>query len=478
MIRASVDQMRLRWHQALVICFAASFLVLTVPTASSAGVEKQLWAKRYDGPGKADDRAGSVAVSPDGKRVFVTGASIGSSSGYDWATIAYDASTGDWLWVKRLNGPGNGTDTPSSLGVSPDGITIFVTGSIRVGPNDLDYTTIAYAASTGARLWVARYNGPASNEDFASSLSVSPDGTRVFVTGGSVHGEINLDYATIAYDASTGAQLWVKRYNGEGNDFDDAIAIEASPDGSRVFVTGQSEGSSTYSDYATIGYDAATGAQLWVKRYNGQGKFFDDVSSLIVSPDGSKVYVTGGSTGSSSLFDYATVAYDASTGAQLWAKRYEGPAKGFDYAWSVQASPDGTKVFVTGTSEGVTSLDDYFTIAYDASTGAWLWAKRYNGEGGTFDFANALAVSPDGSQVFVTGGSQNSSANSAYATVAYDASTGHQVWAKRYNSKGNDDDNAEAVAVSPDGLRVFVTGLSIGSGITDNDYATLAYSMS
>ena len=37
-------------------------------------------------------------------------------------------------------------------------------------------------------------------------------------------------------------------------------------------------------------------------------------------------------------------------------------------------------VFVTGVSNGgSTSSDDYATIAYDASTGARLWVNRYNG---------------------------------------------------------------------------------------------------
>ncbi len=46
--------------------------------------------------------------------------------------------------------------------------------------------------------WASRYNGPGNGGDFATSVTVSRDGT-VFVTGTSKGAGTGFDYATIAY---------------------------------------------------------------------------------------------------------------------------------------------------------------------------------------------------------------------------------------------------------------------------------------
>ena len=77
-----------------------------------------------------------------------------------------------------------------------------------------------------------------------------------------------------------------------------------------------------------------------------------------------RVYITGTSWGGSATRDdYATIAYNVRTGARLWVRRYNGPANGTDQATSL-AARDG-RVFVTGGSAGTTSGDDYATIAYN-----------------------------------------------------------------------------------------------------------------
>ena len=438
-----------------------------VPASSGT----QLWAKRYDGPG--NNNANAVAASPTGQEVFVTGFSTGTTTGEDYLTIAYNAATGAQLWVNRYNGPGNNNDYANSVAVSPSGGTVYVTGSSYGGPLNFDYATVAYNASTGAQLWVKRYIG-AEDGAVATSVAVSPAGSTVFVTGGSYSPTIGADeYATVAYNAATGAQLWVKSYDGPTHNTSYPYSVAVSPTGNTVFVTGYSyvSGTRTTLDYDTVAYNAATGAQQWAKTYNGPGNYTDEAYSIAVSPTGSTVFVTGESTGTLSVFDYATVAYNAATGAQQWAKTYNGPGNTGGEAHSVVVSPTGSTVFVTG--EATAGSGDYATIAYNAATGAQQWVKLYNGTANSTDAASSVAVSPSGSAVYVTGETTSTTTGEDYGTVAYNASTGAQLWVKRYNGPIGRTDFATAMAVSPAGGTVFVTGDS-GNG-PYYGYATAAY---
>jgi WD40 repeat protein len=435
---------------------------------ATTGPGTQQWVKRYNGPAGGLDDATSVAASPDGSTVYVTGFSTaaGASVTYDYATVAYNAVTGHQLWAERYNGPGNGDDRASSVAVSPDGSTVYVTGYSTGATSGADYATVAYNATTGAPLWIERYNGPGNYTDEALSAAVSPDGSTVYVTGYSDGlPSTGSDYATVAYNATTGAQQWVKRYNGGvGDDYAHSVAVS----GSTVYVTGYSRGTNDAFDYATVAY-GATGQQLWVKRYNGAASGHRGANAVAVSPDGKTVFVTGSSYRATTNYDYATVAYNAATGAQQWVSRYTGPGNGDDQANSVAVNPDGNSVYITGYIS-VGNVFDYATIAYNAATGTQQWVQRYNGPFGDNE-AFSVAVSPSGGTVYVTG---SGDANSYYATVAYNAATGAQQWLKRYTGPGPDGGGATWAAVSPTTGTVYVTGFSSGNG-TGNDYATVAY---
>src|SRR2546427_479569 len=101
---------------------------------------------------------------------FSSGAS--PSAGWD---LARAPPAGTLVWARRDGGPGNGDGEAWGVGVSPDGSRVLVTGGSLGSTGHFDYATIAYDASTGATQWLARYNGPAANTDnFAYALGVSP----------------------------------------------------------------------------------------------------------------------------------------------------------------------------------------------------------------------------------------------------------------------------------------------------------------
>jgi len=431
-----------------------------VHAAASPGT--RLWVKRYNGSGFGA-RALSVAASPTGNTVFVTGESTNQAqTALDYATVAYNATTGTQVWAKNYISPGTGSDQANAVAVSPDGKTVFVTGESTGTTSGYDYATVAYNATTGTQLWAKRYNGPGNSTDDATSLGVSPTGSTVYVTGYSVGSTHSYAYATIAYNAATGTQRWIQRYDAHGGFEDTAYSVAVSSTGT-VFVTGSAlTGGATGQDYTTIAYNPA-GTQLWVKNYSGPDNVAgepDVANAVTASPDGKTVFVTGKIYAGATLgYIYGTVAYNAATGAQVWAKHYHGPCCSSNGANAAAVSPDNKTVYVTGSiGDGL----DYATVAYNAATGTQVWAKQYHGPGPGFNDAYSVAASPDSSTVYVTGYSPAANGLFGYATVAYDAATGTQQWVQRYPNG-----QAYSLAVSPTTGTVFVTG----TGAT-----TIAYS--
>ena len=368
-------------------------------------------------------------------------------------------------WVARYDGPENDMDEAFAVAVDDLG-NIYVTGSSRKSDWTKDFTTIKYDPD-GSELWVAFYDGPANENDEAKAVDVDELG-NVYVTGWSKGIGTGGDYATIKYDPG-GIELWVARYESSGSAHAEDLAVDSV---GNVYVTGESYGIDTASDYTTIKYDP-DGAELWVARYDGPDSLADSANALAL--DGSdNVYVTGESGGLGIGYDYATIKYDPE-GTELWAARYNGPSGGMrndDFAHAIAVDSFGN-AHVTGQSEGIgTFTPDYLTIKYDPD-GTELWVVRYDGPADpSGDIAYDIALDGSGN-IYVTGSSQGIDQDDDYATIKYDPD-GTELWVARYEGPYDGRDCANAIAV--DGSdNVYVTGHSEGSIQYLSDYVTIKY---
>lgn len=366
-------------------------------------------------------------------------------------------------WVARYNGPASDEDYAVGIAVDASG-AVAVTGTSWGGTSANDIATVKYGAS-GESLWVARYDGPAGGSDEARAIAAS--GSLVIVTGGSAAADLMTDVLTVCYGAA-GSPAWTARYDGPARGNDHGLAVAVDGEGN-TYVAGYAGGDTMGWDFVTLKYDA-TGAEQWA-RVHAAG---EEDYAVAVAPDGAgNVYVAGNSGSPYTLsWDYVVVKYDAATGETLWTRRYNGPADERDEVCAVAVDRQGN-VIVTGSSaDSLTNLD-FTTIKYSPS-GEQVWLRRYDGPASSADQVYGLAVDRDGN-VIVTGSSPDPATDADYATVKYLAD-GTQYWVMRYNGTANGFDEARAVTVDDAGS-VYVTGSCTNTG-TRADYVTVKYDAS
>ena len=422
--------------------------------------ESYEWADRYNGPGNGDDSAKAIAIDSN-NNVYVTGYSEGVAK--DYATIKYSPDSNIPVWVARYNGPSDNSDYAYAVALDSHD-NIYVTGYGWIDGQRDDYLTIKYFPESNEPVWVARYNGPANGDDRAEAIAIDSN-NNIYVTGYSVDpGGTNRDAVTIKYDTE-GNEVWVATYS-SGDDYYYYVNAMAIDGGDNIYVTGKLRQGQSY-DYFTIKYSGDSNEPVWMVGYNGPGSGNDEARA-IATDSNNNIYVTGRSKGTVSDDDYATIKYDTD-GNEIWVARYNGPGNDYDSASAI-AIDSNDNIYVTGASCASDGPWDYATIKYTPDSNIPVWVARYNGPGDDEDLARAIAIDSD-SNIYVTGESVGSGTYYDYATIKYDPN-GNEIWVARYNGPGTSRSNAEAIAIDSNN-NVYVTGYSEGVA---KDYATIRYS--
>lgn len=450
-----------------IIFIAVSFIFVRSELFSQPVID---WIARYNSLLDSSDVAVDITVDNAGNS-YVTGYSytlLGLLRGV--VTISYDPN-GNQRWKSEYNQLLDDEGTAIALDNTQQYVYVtgYTNGLLNLTP--ADYLLIKYRVSDGQQVWARTY-GNLLGDDKATGIVIDGQNNPV-ITGASQNFLLILtpyDYATVKYDQN-GNQLWAGRYNGTGNNEDKPTGITADAL-NNIIVTGGSIGSGSNVDFATVKYNSS-GTQQWVQRYNGPGNNEDRAYAIVVD-NSDNIIVTGESIGSGSNYDYSTIKYNSS-GSQQWVQRYNGPGNNEDRAYAIVVD-NSDNIIVTGYSRsGVTAAsEDYATVKYN-NTGTQQWVSRYNGTGSNQDRAYAIIVD-NSDNIYVTGSSRStgSAGSEDYTTLKYTVS-GSQSWVTRYDGTGSNEDRVYAIVVD-NSDNIYITGSSRnGSLLGSEDYLSIKY---
>jgi outer membrane protein assembly factor BamB len=407
-----------------------------------------------------------VVAGADGTRAFTILESFCACDGQEGALVvdAHDASTGALVWRNAYTA--QKWPTFRMAVASPDGDRLHIAGHGAANNSFLPQAfVVTFDAHDGSLLWATRWD--VYSEGYA--ITTSADGSRVFATG-MYRGH---DYTTNAFNAQTGQKLWETRYDNRGGDagdwhrvsYDAPFAVAAAPDGATVYVTGTSASATGILESATIAYDALTGGQRWVHRAHATDGPLGEVAptesyQVATSLSGDRVYVFG---------THGLRALDPVSGVELWAQEAFACRDYWPIAnlgdCVIEVHPNGARLFVA-------THDDL--AAVEAATGKEAWRIPLRIGDHRSGAASDMVMSHDGTRLYVASPSGRdpyvTDCGCDFETVAYNATNGRPVWRAVYDRGA---ERVTSIDASPTGDQVFVTGRSSFDG--PRDVLTTAY---
>ncbi len=185
------------------------------------------------------------------------------------------------------------------------------------------------------------------------------------------------------------------------------------------------------------------------------------VQSLAVSPDGSTLYVGGAFQHADGVYRLNLAAFSTSTGnlSSTWAPQASGPVS------SIAVSPDGSTIYMGGGFMKINGQARAYAGAVDSSGNLLPWAPAVNG------VVKTIAVAPDDSRVLL--GGYFSAINGVYqqAIGSTDPATGvSDPWAATIEP--NEQGCVAAVKdIVISGSIAYVASEGTGGGCFDGDFA-------
>ena len=429
--------------------------------------------------GTSSESAYGVAIQSDGK-IVVTGQS--DATGNDDALVARYLTNGtlDNTFgtggIVTLDVSGGSNDYANGVAIQSDGKIVVAGGTDATGNTDVllaRYTTSGTLDTTFDTDGIVTSNVGGTINDYASAVALQPDGK--IVVAGTIQAATN-DVLVNRYEANGTRDTFTSRDIG-GRDGASSISLQS--DGKILIagwtdVLGNDDVLVARLDSA-LDLDATFGTGGIVKTDIGGDD--DSAYGIAVSPSG-QVYVVA-DTVSATSDDVGVVGY-TSTGALDTDFDTDGKlvtdAGGHDEDASAIAMQSDGKMLVAGYVFDSVSKDDILLARYDSqgrldATFGTNGVSIININGASFDWANDVAVQPDG-KIVVVGGSGNDllilrrladgSADTAFGTNGFTTVSGG----------ANTPYSGYAIALRPSGEIVIAGEITSANG---NDVALLQF---
>ena len=405
-----------------------------------------------------------IFFKSDGTKMYVIGITNDRVYEYDLST-AWDISTASFLQFFSVAAQ---ELTPLALSFKPDGTKMYVVGGTGDDVNEYDLST-AWDVSTAS---YSQNFSVASQENNPQALFFKPDGNKMYVAGAQNDTIYEYDLTT-AWDISTASYNSVSfSVSAQESAYPSSMFFKA--DGSELYVVGA--GGQDVDQYSMSSLTLGTGS--FSASDVGKRIFVDDGGEATLS-DTSGGYVLVSTFGSTSYtsgnWSLSGLDVDATNGitlSELSEGTWDVSSAVFSQAFSIQVQdteptdlyvkPDGTKIYFIGRSN-YRVYEYNLSTPWDLSTMSFVQSYAH----GRTTAAQGLFFKPDGSEMYICDFTLDEVGQWSLSTP-WDVSTAS--YSQSFNVAAQDG-GPWGLYFREDGLKAYVVG-NVGRAIDEYNLST------